>query len=143
MLEAEKKRKERLKAKIREIQEQKKELRTERQEQPAFLTAFKTRWPGVLIFSSGNGASGGGKREKSKMKTQGLVSGVPDLFIPEWFTFIELKQKKSGKASEEQNEMMEKLTKMGYVCLVSHGADEAMRQCEEIYRKLQSAANGL
>lgn len=130
-METAKERKTRLQANLKAIQAEKKTFKTEGQEQPLFLAEFRKAWPDVLIFSIPNGANAG-PREKSRLKTQGLVSGVPDLFVPAWHLFIELKQTKSGKTSEKQDIVMDKLRVLGYTCYVAFGAVEAMAACTEV-----------
>ena len=56
---------------------------TEDQEQVAFVEWFRLQFPKVRIFSTQNG----GFRHRSTantMKATGVVSGVPDLFVPAW-----------------------------------------------------------
>lgn len=124
----------RIKQKIKDTQaELRKNFKTERQEQPEFLTAFRKTYPGVLIFSIPNGANAG-SREKSKLKSQGLLSGVPDLFIPAWKLFIELKQSKSGRTSDKQDSVIAQLQELGYNCIVANGAEDAMAKCKHLLR---------
>ena len=70
-----------------------KKVFSEDAEQITFLNWFKKNHPETLIFHVPNG----GHRHKAvavKMKQLGQVRGVPDLFIPEWFAFIEMKKRK-------------------------------------------------
>lgn len=74
-----------------------------------------------------------------KAKRQGMVKGVPDLFLPiprdssqgihfaDYFgLFIELKRKIGGKVSPEQKMFMAALEDQGYMCKVCYGADDAI-----------------
>ncbi len=54
----------------------------------------------------------------------GVVAGIPDLFIPAWRVFIELKREKGGVVSEEQKKIMAYLTRVGYTCIIGYGATD-------------------
>ena len=65
----------------------------------------------------------------SKLKAEGVLSGVPDLHIPiakKGFhgLYIELKNGKIGKVSDNQKTIMEKLQSEGYQCEVCRSFDE-------------------
>jgi len=92
----------------------------ESDEQIAFVKWFRATFPDVLIFSIPNGGSRQ-KREALKLKAEGVVSGVPDLAIPEWRLFIEMKRQKGGTVSPEQKAIMAELVRVGYVCQVCNG----------------------
>lgn len=78
----------------------------------------------------------GGSRnviEARNLKLMGVLKGFPDLFlfIPKggWHgLFIELKQKnaKQSNVSDNQAQMLERLTSQGYCCKVCFGANEAI-----------------
>jgi hypothetical protein len=81
----------------------------------------------VLIFHIPNGE----QRALSvgvRLKKQGVTAGIPDLFIPAWRCFVEMKRKEGGVVSEKQRKIMEYLTRVGYTCMVSYGAEDASRQ---------------
>lgn len=73
-----------------------------------------------------------------KAKKQGMVSGIPDLFLPisepldgrikypHHGLFIELKRKSGGKVSAEQMIMLDALNSQGFLAVVCYGADEAI-----------------
>lgn len=54
----------------------------------------------------------------------GVVAGIPDLFVPAWMLYIELKREKGGVVSEAQKKIMSYLTRVGYTCIVGHGATD-------------------
>ena len=102
------------------INSQKSTIPYEDDEQIAFVKWFRANYPMVLIWSTPNG----GHRNKSvalKMKLTGQTPGVPDLFIPEWRLFIEMKRQKGGTVSPEQKAIMAELVRVGYVCQVCNG----------------------
>jgi hypothetical protein len=98
---------------------------TEHHEQVLLIAWFKKLYPNVIIFAIPNG----GKRNlvaAMKLKQEGVLSGVPDIFIPEFKIFIEMKKKDGGKLSQNQKDVIKELTRIGYICHVAHGAQMAM-----------------
>jgi len=67
-------------------------------------------------------------------KAAGQEEGMPDLFLPELFHFIETKKRFSGKASEVQLRVHEILRKAGYTVDIAHGAKEI---AESVRRKYE------
>lgn len=105
---------------------------TEHAEQVAFVKWFRLQYPGVLIFAIPNG----GDRHAAvaaKLSAEGVTRGVPDLFIPAWQLFVEMKRKAHGRVSTEQAEMMKTLCAAGYTCLVAHGCEDAMLQVKNLH----------
>jgi len=104
---------------------------TEHEEQRTFVQWFRRKFPDVRIFSIPNG----GWRSPAtaaKLKVEGLSKGVPDLFIPAWRTFIEMKRVKGGRLSPEQEDWKEYLESIGYVVFVCHGCEAAIKNMEEV-----------
>lgn len=104
---------------------------SEDQEQAAFVQWFRCQWPKVLIAHFANGGSRN-KAEAAKLKRIGVVPGMPDLFIPEWKLFIEMKRRHGGVVSKEQKAMIEYLVSVGYQAYVARGYDEAMDICRDV-----------
>lgn len=99
-------------------------LPSEHQEQTGFVRWFRSRWPHVLIFAIPNG----GKRSMStakNLKLEGVVPGVPDLFIPAWGIWIEMKRQKGGRLSADQEEMISYMESCGHHVIVGYGATDA------------------
>lgn len=99
-------------------------LPSEHQEQAGFVQWFRSRWPQVLIFAIPNG----GKRNIStarNLKLEGVVPGVPDLFIPAWSIWIEMKRQKGGRLSPDQEEVIAYLEQSGHHVIVGYGATDA------------------
>lgn len=101
-------------------------LKTESQEQSEFVKWFKATYPDVVIIAIPNGAQTSA-RNKSKLKTQGLAPGTPDIFIPAWGLWIELKRSDGGKVSPEQVAMIDYLRRCGYLAEVAYGSEHAKR----------------
>ena len=97
---------------------------TEHQEQKLFVKWFELQYPKVKIFAIPNG----GNRNvitATMLKAEGVRKGVPDLFIPEWLLWIEMKRVKGGKLSPEQSDWIDYLNGCGYTAVVANGFDEA------------------
>lgn len=97
---------------------------SEHEEQVRLVHWFKKQYPNVGIFAIPNG----GHRNKVtayKMKMEGQSKGVPDLFIPEWKLFIEMKRQKGGRLSPEQKEWLNYLESVGYETQVCNGFEQA------------------
>ena len=97
---------------------------TEHQEQKLFVKWFELQYPKVKIFAIPNG----GNRNvvtAAMLKAEGVRKGVPDLFIPEWLLWIEMKRVKGGKLSPEQSDWIDYLNDCGHLALIANGFDEA------------------
>lgn len=102
---------------------------SEDHEQMHLVQWFRRTYPLVRIFAIPNG----GHRHPAvaaKMKATGVSSGVPDLFIPEWQLWIEMKRTKGGSVSMEQKDWMLYLQKVGYCVKVCKGAEDAKGQIQ-------------
>ena len=71
----------------------------------------------------------------NKRYTQGMLKGCPDLFIPEFNLFIELKRRDGGVVSAEQLKVHKILRNYGYKVEVCHGAKEAWQAIENERKK--------
>jgi len=97
---------------------------TEHEEQRELVRWFRQTWPDVRIFAIANG----GYRSAAtagRLKAEGVSSGVPDLFIPAWRLWIEMKRVKGGILSAEQKDWIQYLEGAKYWCIVGKGADDA------------------
>ena len=65
-----------------------------------------------------------------RLKAEGVSAGVPDLFIPSWLLWIEMKRVKGGSVSAEQKDWIEYLASVGYRVIVARGAADAIKQIE-------------
>lgn len=100
----------------------------EHQIQVACVNWFRYQYPKSLIYAVPNG----GQRNAvvaAKLKAEGVLSGVPDLFVAEpkgnyHGLYVEMKNGTAGKVSESQKEVMYKLTEKGYACVVCRSFDE-------------------
>lgn len=103
---------------------------TEHAEQLTFVSEFERRYPDVRIFAIPNG----GHRHKAvaaKMKQEGQKRGVPDLYVPAWNLWIEMKRQKGGRLSEHQKDWIEYLKSIGHEVIVGSGWHDAIEKIEE------------
>lgn len=92
---------------------------------------------GVFLFGIPNGVSLGGSANDSvqikarryaeiaKLKAEGLTPGIPDLFVPAFRLFIEMKRRDGGVVGVKQKEVHAILRKLNYKVVVAYGAKEA------------------
>lgn len=106
-------------------------------EQREFVSWFRKTHKGVRIFAIPNG----GQRSLAaagRLKAEGVSSGVPDLFIPAWRLWVEMKRIKGGKLSSEQKDWIAYLESVGFCCIVGKGAEDAMGQIQDFLQKKDS-----
>jgi hypothetical protein len=124
---------------------------TEAEEQKLLINwsdVMSRRWPELrLLFHIPNGGSRNA-REAKNLKEQGVKPGVPDLFLPVarhgyHGLFIELKRRKNGKLSDEQEKMLGNLREQGYCAWVCKGADSAIELITGYLSNDNAAMQGL
>ena len=101
-------------------------------EQRELVRWFRQTWPGVRIFAIPNGGARS-KATAGRLKAEGVASGVPDLFIPAWRLWIEMKRSKGGSLSAEQKDWIEYLESVGHWVIVGKGADHAKQQISAFF----------
>ena len=102
---------------------------TEHEEQCGFVQWFRRKFPDVRIIAIPNG----GARSPSvacRLKAEGVARGVPDLFIPAWRVWIEMKRINGGRVSPEQQSWKSYLEKEGYTVFICAGMEQARREVE-------------
>lgn len=95
---------------------------------------FRTKFPGVLIFAVPNGEKRAITVAK-RLKAEGVVAGVPDLFVPEWCLWVEMKRETGGRLSPEQKKMIGYLESIGQTVIVGKGAKHASQLILEYVEK--------
>jgi hypothetical protein len=100
---------------------------TEHEEQRELVRWFRQSWPNVRIFAIPNGGARS-KATAARLKAEGVSSGVPDLFVPAWRLWVEMKRTKGGSLSPEQKDWIKYLESVGFCCIVGKGAEDAKRQ---------------
>jgi hypothetical protein len=107
---------------------------TEDEEQKDLVMHFRKKHPDVLIHSvpnEGKRSSGTG----NTLKAMGMEPGMPDLHIPEYGLWVELKTQDGGnKGTKEQLAIHEKLRAIGDDVFICWGSAEA-QLCIDLHRR--------
>ena len=104
----------------------------------AWARANERNYPFLwMLHSSLNGLKRT-KNAQGKAKQQGMLSGVPDLFLPvknKYFfgLYIEMKSAK-GRVSVEQSRHLKCAAENGYAVSVCYSAQEAIKRIEDYYQ---------
>lgn len=104
---------------------------SEHYEQRELVKWFRQNYAGVRILAIPNG----GYRSPStaaRLKAEGVCSGVPDLFIPAWGLWVEMKCTKGGRLSDDQKDWHDYLKEIGYIVIVGNGKDDAIKKIKQI-----------
>ena len=102
---------------------------SEHAEQVTFVREFERIYPSIRIFAIPNGGYRHAATAK-KLKMEGVKKGVPDLFIPEWALWIEMKRTNGGTLSADQRDWIEYLESIGHSVIVGRGYLDALEQIE-------------
>lgn len=113
--------------------------KSEHSEQVVLVSRVRHFYPQAVIFAIPNGGFRD-KREAARLKAEGVLSGVPDLFLAVRTAdygglFIEMKRADRGALSASQKERITQLRTSGYHVVVCRGAEEAWA---EVTQYLQS-----
>jgi hypothetical protein len=104
---------------------------TEHQEQVAFINWFRTYYPHVLIHSIPNGGNRNIITAKM-LKSEGAVAGIPDLFIPAFNLWVEMKKAIGGKLSDNQKNIIYYLeNEAKHTVIIGYGAIDASNKTKE------------
>jgi hypothetical protein len=109
-------------------------MRTEHEEQRDLVMWFRQTFDGVRIFAIPNG----GQRSRTtgaKLKVEGVSAGVPDLYVPAWRTWIEMKREKGGVLSPHQKDWIAYLEGIGDTVIVGNGFKDAQSKIGFIQTK--------
>ena len=102
---------------------------TEHEEQRELVRWFRHTYKGVRIFAIPNGGARS-PATAGRLKAEGVSSGVPDLCIPAWKLWVEMKRTKGGSVSPEQKDWIKYLEDVGYCVKVCKGAEDAKKQIQ-------------
>jgi len=105
---------------------------TEHEEQRELVRWFRQTYADVRIFAIPNGG-GRSKSAGARLKAEGVSAGVPDLFIPAWRLWIEMKRIKGGSVSLEQKNWIKYLSEIDYQTIICCGFEDAKNQIQ-IYK---------
>lgn len=103
---------------------------TEHEEQREVVKWFRRKHAPVRIFAIPNG----GWRSRAtaaRLKAEGVARGVPDMFVPYYRLWIEMKRVKDGRLSPEQRDWQRYLVnECCHTWMVCHGAEDAKAQID-------------
>jgi hypothetical protein len=111
---------------------------SEHHEQALLVQWFRRTYPGVLIYAIPNGGARG-IAAAARLKVEGVVRGIPDLHIPAWGLWVEMKRTKGGRLSPEQTVMIAYLDGIGQTVIVGVGFEDAKEQIVRKYYKTNLA----
>jgi hypothetical protein len=97
---------------------------TEHEEQRELVKWFRQTFKNVRIFAIPNG----GARNiatATRLKVEGVSAGVPDLYIPAWKLWLEMKRQKGGRIDPAQQDWIDYLETCGDMVLICKGAEHA------------------
>ena len=105
-------------------------MKTEHEEQRELVQWIRQAC-GVRVFAIANG----GLRSiatAGRLKAEGVSAGVPDLFVPAWLLWIEMKREKGGSVSPEQCDWHAYLTGLGHHVIVGRGQEDAKEKMRNL-----------
>jgi hypothetical protein len=68
----------------------------------------------------------------ASLKAEGVSPGVPDLFVPAWSLWVEMKRETGGVVSPVQKDWIEYLESIGHRVIVGRGFEDAKRQILDV-----------
>jgi hypothetical protein len=102
-------------------------LNSEHLEQVRLVSWFRRQYPDTRILAIPNG----GVRSASagaNLKAEGVSAGVPDLVVPVWLLWIEMKREAGGTVSPAQKDWIAYLESIGHQVIVGRGFEDARQQ---------------
>jgi len=110
-------------------------MESEHLEQVRLVSWFRRNYPSVRIFAVPNGG-GRSMAQGASLKAEGVTPGVPDLFVPAWLLWVEMKKESGGIVSPVQKDWIEYLESIGHRVIVGRGFEDAKRQIEDVKKPL-------
>ena len=102
-------------------------LNSEHLEQVRMVSWFRKTYPNTRIFAIPNGG-GRSMAQGAALKSEGVSPGVPDIFIPAWSLWVEMKRSTGGTVSPAQRDWMSYLESIGHTVIVGKGFEDARDQ---------------
>jgi len=120
-----------LTAKYLAEQAEAKRVPTEHSEQVNLIHWFKCTYPGVKIAAIPNGGNRN-EREAAALVLEGVSPGIPDIFIPEWLCWVEMKRVKGGVLSKEQEGWRDYIQGIGQNYILAYGFEDAKNKLQSL-----------
>ena len=106
-------------------------MNSEHLEQVRLVSWFRRQYPDARIFAIPNGG-GRSASQGAALKAEGVQAGVPDLFVPEWLLWLEMKREAGGVVSPVQRDWISYLESIGHRVIVGKGFEDARRQILDV-----------
>ena len=106
-------------------------MESEHLQQVRLVSWFRRQWPNVRIFAIPNGG-GRSMAQGASLKAEGVQAGVPDLHIPAWLLWVEMKRESGGVVSPVQRDWIDYLEGIGHRVIVGRGFEDAKRQILDV-----------
>ena len=106
-------------------------MESEHLQQVRLVSWFRRSYPGVRVFAIPNGG-GRSMAQGASLKAEGVQAGVPDLFVPEWLLWVEMKREAGGVVSPVQRDWIAYLESIGHTVIIGRGFEDAKRQIEGV-----------
>jgi hypothetical protein len=106
-------------------------MESEHLQQVRLVSWFRRTYPGVRVFAIPNGGARSGV-QGAKLKAEGVSPGIPDLHIPAWNLWVEMKREAGGVVSPDQKIWIAYLESIGHRVIIGRGFEDAKRQIEMI-----------
>ena len=68
----------------------------------------------------------------ASLKAEGVSAGVPDLYVPAWSLWVEMKRSIGGTVSPVQHDWVTYLEGIGHSVIIGRGFEDAKRQIEAV-----------
>jgi hypothetical protein len=106
-------------------------MESEHLQQVRLVAWFRKTYPGVRVFAIPNGG-GRSASQGAALKAEGVQAGVPDLFVPAWLLWLEMKREAGGVVSPVQKDWISYLESIGHRVIVGNGFEDAKRQILDV-----------
>ena len=106
-------------------------MNSEHLEQVRLVSWFRRQYPDTRILAIPNGG-GRSASQGAALKAEGVQAGVPDLCVPEWLLWIEMKREAGGVVSPVQRDWIQYLESIGHRVIVGKGFEDAKRQILDV-----------
>ena len=110
-------------------------MESEHLQQVRLVSWFRRSYPDVRVFAIPNGGHRG-VSQGAALKAEGVSPGVPDLFVPAWNLWVEMKREAGGVVSPVQRDWIEYLESIGHRVIIGRGFEDAKRQIESVKKPL-------
>lgn len=94
------------------------------------MSWFRQTYSPVRIFAIPNGEARS-RTAGARLKVEGVSAGVPDLCVPGWGLWIEMKRADGGIVSAVQADWHAYLESIGHTVIIGYGLTDAQKKMQE------------